>query len=175
LSNDITLHDATEDVNQDCVYRWVSVQDLESDFDLLRCGTTTNIKEVSWLSTFKLNDIHSGHSQTCSIDHASNVTIEGNVVQASRNCFSLVSISVRACITSLVLGNNGLLSVESVLINVDFSINTVDIKIWSHSPWVNFDLSGIYSYEHFVDLLELFNALIACLSSKIKVINNLLS
>ncbi len=67
------------------------------------------------------------------------------------------------------------LSIASMLIDVDLCINAVDIKIWGHSPWVDLNLGSIDLHKHIVKLLQLFNSLIARLSSKFKIIDDLLS
>ena len=102
-------------------------QDFESSFDLGGSGATADVEEIRWLSTLELNDVHSGHGETGSVDHTTDVTIEGNIIQAYSRRFRLVGISISASITRLVLLNNALLSERSVLVYVDLCVYTVDI------------------------------------------------
>jgi len=69
---------------------------------------------------------------------------------------------------------DGSLAEGSSLINVNLSINTVDVEIGSYGPWVYFDLSRVYLEEHFVNLLELLNSLSISLALKREVFANLL-
>ena len=55
--------------------------------------------------------------------------------------------------------NDGLLSEFGVLVNVDLSVNTVDIEVGSNSPRINFDLGSVNINKHLVDLVELLNSL----------------
>lgn len=65
--------------------------------------------------------------------------------------------------------NDFLLTEVGILINVNLCINTVDIEIWSDSPWVDFDLSSINTQEHLVNLLELLNTLRVGFASEAKI------
>lgn len=69
---------------------------------------------------------------------------------------------------------DGSLAEGSSLINVNLSINTVDVEIGSYGPWVNLNLSRVYLKEHFVNLLELLNSLSISLALKSEVFANLL-
>ena len=63
----------------------------------------------------------------------------------------------------------------SVLVNVDLGVDTVNVQVWSHSPRIDFNLGGVHTNKHAVEFLELFNALITCLSRQIQIIDDLLS
>ena len=148
-------------------------QDFEGSFDLCGRGATADVEEIRWLSTLELNDVHSGHGKAGSIDHATNVAIEGDVIQADCRRFGLINISVCASITLLVLLNDALLSEKCVLVDIDLCINTVDIQVRCHGPRVDFDLSRIHFDEHVVQFLELLDALSASFTGKIEVVNDL--
>ena len=159
MSYDIALHDASKDIYEDCVDLGVLAQDLESSFDLGGRCATADIEEIRWLSALELNNIHSGHGEAGSIDHATNVAIEGDIIQAYCRRFGLICISVSAGIARLVFVNNALLSERSILVDIDLCINTVDIQVRCHSPRIDFNLSRIYIDEHVVQFLELLDTL----------------
>ena len=69
--------------------------------------------------------------------------------------------------------NDILLAEGSILININLSINAVDIKIWCYCPWINLNLGGIHIDEHFVQVFQLFNALLSCLSLEVQIIDDL--
>lgn len=68
LSNGITSHDTSEDVYEDGRNFGVASDELEGGSDSGRGGTTTNVKEVSRASTVELDDVHSGHGETSTVD-----------------------------------------------------------------------------------------------------------
>lgn len=64
LGDDVTTHDATEDVDEDGVHFGVGSDETESLSDLRSCGTTAHVQEVGWRATMKFDDVHCGHGQT---------------------------------------------------------------------------------------------------------------
>jgi len=77
----------------------VRAENLESSLYLVGGGATADVEEVSGLASLKLNDIHGGHGETCTIDHASDISIKGNIVKTSSNSLGLIGISVTGSIT----------------------------------------------------------------------------
>jgi hypothetical protein len=74
----------------------VAVKDLEGSLDLFNTCTATNVEEIGWVTSVQFNDVHGGHSQTCSVDHAANVSVQSNVVQASSNSLLFMGINLLA-------------------------------------------------------------------------------
>lgn len=68
LSNGITSHNTSEDVDEDGSDLGVAGDELEGRSDSSRGGTTADVKEVGRASTVKLDDVHSGHGETSTVD-----------------------------------------------------------------------------------------------------------
>ena len=77
----ITLHDATENINQNRLHLRVVQHDLEGFGNLRRGRTAANVQKVCRTATIKLGDIHGRHRQPRTIDEAADVAIERNVVE----------------------------------------------------------------------------------------------
>ena len=76
-----------EDIYQDHLDPPVTYQNAESLGDHLRRGPSAHVQEVGRFPTADFYGIHRRHGQARPIDHASNVAIQGDVVQIalSRN------------------------------------------------------------------------------------------
>lgn len=68
LSDGITSHDTSEDVDEDGSDLGVAGDELEGRSDSSRGGTTADVKEVGRASTVELDDVHSGHGETSTVD-----------------------------------------------------------------------------------------------------------
>lgn len=94
FSNELAGKDTTENVNEDGFDLRVSIQDFEGSLDLFNISTTTNVQEISRRTTVKLDDIHGTHSQTSTINEATNVTIEGNISQTVLESLFFMRINI---------------------------------------------------------------------------------
>ena len=99
LSDDIAPHDTTENIDHDginleqisivclelncCCFAHLGVtsDDFESFFHLVGSGATTNVEEVGGAAAMELDDVHGGHGEAGAVDHAPNVTVQGDVVE----------------------------------------------------------------------------------------------
>ncbi len=164
LSNCITFHDTSENVNEDSLYLGMLTENLKCCLHLFSICTATDIEEVCRLATLELNNIHCGHGKASSIYHASNVAVKGNVVEASSDCFFFIIILIccRSEVSTLFVHvKQFLLSEKCIIINVDLSINTINVLLGGNSPWVNLNLGSIKLNEHLIKLLKLINSLIS--------------
>jgi hypothetical protein len=155
LSNGIALHNTTEDIDENAVDLRVVVQDLEGNFDLLDVGTSSDIKEVSWHTALQLNDIHGGHSQTCTVDHAPDVTVQSNVVESGGDSLLLAGVDIFRSQGCLAQFEQFLLSELSVIVDVDLGVDAVDLVLGVGGPWVDFDLEGVRLHEHSLQVFDL--------------------
>jgi hypothetical protein len=80
LCNHIALHYSAKNVDKYSFDLWVLGQNFESCSHLISFRATANIQKVSWLTALQLNYIHSRHSETSSIDHATDVAVECDIV-----------------------------------------------------------------------------------------------
>src|SRR5690606_7364743 len=77
----VTLHDAAEDVDQNCLDVRVLQHDLEGFGDLLGGGTAAHVEEVGRRAAIQLDHIHGGHGQACTVHQAADVAVERDVGQ----------------------------------------------------------------------------------------------
>lgn len=75
MSEDVTLEDTSEDVDEESLDIGVFVEDLKSSRNLFCVGSSAHIQEIGRFTSVQFNDVHSGHGQTSSVHHASDVTI----------------------------------------------------------------------------------------------------
>jgi len=61
LGDDVTAHDAAEDVDKDALHILVGENDLEGFGDTLGGGATTDIEEVRRRAALQLDDVHGRH------------------------------------------------------------------------------------------------------------------
>ena len=94
LSDCVALHDTSEDVYKNGLNLWVLAQNLEGGLDLLGVGTTTDVEEVGSFASVQGDDVHSGHGETRTVDHAADVAVKSDVVETSFNGLLFVDIIV---------------------------------------------------------------------------------
>lgn len=93
LGDDVATHDASEDVDEDGVHLarvqilfdfyliGIGRDNLEGLRDLLDCGAATDIEEIGGLSSVEFDDVHGGHGESGSVDHAADISVEVDVVE----------------------------------------------------------------------------------------------
>ena len=74
--------DAAEDVDQHGLHLRVGEQDAERVRDLLLRGAAADVEEVRRLAAVELDDVHGRHRQAGAVDHAADVAVELDVVEA---------------------------------------------------------------------------------------------
>lgn len=94
FGNELAGKDTTENINENSFDLRVSVKDLESSLNLVNVGTTTDVEEVSRRTTIKLDDVHSAHSKTSTVNEAADVTIESNVSKSSLDGLFFMEINI---------------------------------------------------------------------------------
>src|SRR5690606_25983710 len=95
FSNDVALHDAAEDVDQNALDSRVSGDDLERSRHLLLGGTATNVEEVGRFSTVELDDVHRCHGKASAVDHAADIAVESHVSEVVLGSFDLFFVFFR--------------------------------------------------------------------------------
>src|SRR5580704_3115146 len=74
--------DAAKDVDEHCLHVLIAQQDFESMRHLLFVGAAAHVEKVGRHTPCVLNDVHGGHRQAGAVDHAADVAVELDVVQA---------------------------------------------------------------------------------------------
>mmetsp|Transcript_36502 Transcript_36502/g.27065 ORF Transcript_36502/g.27065 Transcript_36502/m.27065 type:complete len:254 (-) Transcript_36502:528-1289(-) len=156
--NNIATHDTTENIHQNCFHLLISIQQLKSLLHLCFTGSTSDIQEIGWFPSFQLDDIHCCHGKTCTINHATNVSTQTNVVQVRFGRFYFSPILLRA----ITMFEHSSLTEFSIVIKVDLGITHNDTSIRSFSQRIDFYQGAIMSAEHFVQFL--YNRLAFCMA-----------
>src|SRR5699024_7605078 len=81
FGNGVAAHDATEDIDQNGLDLVVGENQLERLLDALGVGAATDVEKVGRLTARQFDHVHGRHGQTGPVDHASDVAVEGDVVQ----------------------------------------------------------------------------------------------
>src|SRR4029077_12128874 len=81
-SEDVAAQDAAEDVDEDGAHAWITHQDAKSVLDLLQRAAAADIQEIRGRPAGVLNDVHGGHGQTSSVDHAGHAAVEFDVIES---------------------------------------------------------------------------------------------
>lgn len=167
----LAAQDSSEDIDEDTLDIRVLREDLESNFTLVDRGTTTDIKEVGGFFSVELNSIHGSHGKSSTIDEAPNVSIESNVGKSVLGGLFFVWVNVFRSKRVLSHLEQLLLSELGIVINVQFSIDTVEDSLGIGGPWVDFDLGAIEVAEHFVEVSDLGNGIVLAVA-EVEVGNN---
>ena len=78
----IDAQDAAENIDQDGLHILVAEQNFEGVRDLLGIGAAADIEKVRGHAAGVLDDVHGRHGQAGAVDHAADVAVELDVVQA---------------------------------------------------------------------------------------------
>jgi succinyl-CoA synthetase beta subunit len=135
FGDDVALHDAAEDVDQDALHVRVADDDLEGLGHFFLGGAAAHVQEVGRLAAIELDDVHRRHGQAGPIDHAADLAIQldvGEVVFAGfdfRRVF-LVQVAQRLHV---------LVAVERVVVEVQLSIQRQHIAGDGRHERIDFD------------------------------------
>ena len=82
LGEAVAAQDAAEDVDEDGLHARVGRQDPERVLDLLGGRATAHVEKVRGLAPRELDDVHGRHGQPRAVDHAADLAVELDVVEA---------------------------------------------------------------------------------------------
>src|SRR5689334_934885 len=74
--DDIAVHDAAENIDEDRLHRGVAEDDLERGRDLLLARAAADVEEVGRAGAEVLDDIHRGHGEAGAVDQAGDAAVE---------------------------------------------------------------------------------------------------
>src|ERR1700761_7582556 len=92
FGNDVALHDAAEDVDQDALHIGIGGDDLEGGRNLLLAGAAADIEEVRRRHAVELDDVHRRHRKARAIDHAADGAIERDIVEVVSRRFDFLGV-----------------------------------------------------------------------------------
>ncbi|EAU64946.1 conserved hypothetical protein [Stigmatella aurantiaca DW4/3-1] len=81
LGDDVTLHDAAEDVDEHRLHRRVGQDELEGRRHLLLARAAAHVQEVGRVAPHQLDGVHGGHGQARAVHHAADVAVQRDVGQ----------------------------------------------------------------------------------------------
>jgi hypothetical protein len=155
VGDGVALHDAAEDVDQDGLHLRVRTQDLEGSLHLLHVGASAHVQEVGRLAALQLDDVHRGHGEAGSVDHAADVAVQRHVVEAGRDGLVLVRVHVLGGERVLLEVEQLLLSELGVVVDADLGVDGVDLLVGVDRPGVDFELDCVGLGEEVVQVPHL--------------------
>ncbi len=81
LRNSIAPYYTAEDIHKYGRNFRIACNEVEGLLNGLRCGASTNIKKVGWLSAVQLDDVHCCHCKAGAVDEAADITVELDEVE----------------------------------------------------------------------------------------------
>ena len=157
----VATKDATEDVDKDGFDFWVIVEKLESLGQLLTLGTAAHVEEIGGLASVQLNDVHGGHGQASTVDQATDVSSNVNVVQVE-----VLGVLLASVVLGLILLCGEIFLTEGgVRVNSDFGISGENLVIFGENERVDFNHVAVASHEAFIDLGEHVHNLVSLIGN----------
>ncbi|WP_227512183.1 succinate--CoA ligase subunit beta, partial [Klebsiella aerogenes] len=99
-----------------------------------KLGADGNVEEVSRFAAVQLNDVHGTHRQACAVNHATDVAVEGNVVQfpLRRLSFARIFLRLVAHFTQIRLAE------QRVAVSAQFTVEADQIALLGDNQRVDF-------------------------------------
>ena len=82
LSNPIATNDPTKNIHENCLYIRILEDDSKGSLHSLCVCSPAHIQKVCRVSTRHFNDVHGGHGEPRSVDHAADVAVELYKIQS---------------------------------------------------------------------------------------------
>src|SRR5699024_2417730 len=139
-------HDAAEDVDQDA-FDLVRRQDqLERLGHALLGGAATDVEEVGRLAARQLDHVHGGHGQAGAVDHAADVAVHGDVVEAV-----LLRLGLgRVFLGQVAHGGQVRVAELGVVVGVDLAVQRGQRTVFQHGQRVQLDQRQVLLVEQLV-------------------------
>src|SRR5687768_13140377 len=79
--DDVAIHDAAEDVDENSFYVRIAQDDFEGGGNLFFARAAANVEKVRGAAAVMLDYIHGRHGQASAVDEAGDVTVELDVIE----------------------------------------------------------------------------------------------
>src|SRR5690606_5651849 len=143
FSDHVAAYDATKDVDE-YGFNIVVRQNNFERFNYTFFGrTTAHIEEVGRLATVQLNNVHSTHSQTGTINHAADVAIQCYIVKLPGGCVRFACIFLSRILHFFQFR----MTIQGVTIDNQFCVQAVQVPFWGNYQRVNFQQCQIFFFE----------------------------
>jgi len=160
----IASENTAKDVDENGFDFRIVIEKLEGFSELFALSTATDIEEVGGLTSVELDDIHGGHSETSTIDEATDVAANVNVVQIEvfGVCFPWVVLSL------ILLSGKILLTEEGVGVDGDLAVSGKHLAFLGQHKWVDLDHIGVFGHEALIDFSEhVFDLILVTLDTEL--------
>src|SRR6185436_5960606 len=141
--DDVAIHDAAENVDEDSFHVRIAQDDIECGCDLFFAGAATDVEEVRGAAAEMLDDVHGGHGEAGAVDETGDVAVELDVIETVFAGFNFEGCFFLEVAHGLNVG----MTIESVIIETDFGIDDFEdlfaISFLDKSEWVDFDHGGV--------------------------------
>mmetsp|Transcript_34002 Transcript_34002/g.87180 ORF Transcript_34002/g.87180 Transcript_34002/m.87180 type:complete len:447 (-) Transcript_34002:25-1365(-) len=150
LSHDVAAHDAAEDVDEDGLHVGVALDDLEGGRARLLVGRAADIQEVGRGAAQERQQIHGGHSQASTVDHARDAAVQLDVIQVKLLGLDLL----RVLLGQVTLLVDGLLAERGVVVEADLGVAHDDTTIGELGERIDLDHGAVTLSEDLVETLD---------------------
>ena len=117
----------------------VGHQDAEGVGDLFLVGAAADIEEVGGAAAGVLDDVHGGHGEAGAVDHAADIAVELDVIEAEFRGFDLEGIFLM----DIPEGGDIGVAVEGVVVKIEFGVEGDDALIFGDDEGVDFGERGV--------------------------------
>ncbi len=150
LGDDVALHDAAENIDEDRFHIFVGDEDFEGLGDLLLVGSAADIKEVRWFAAAVFDDIHRGHGEAGAVDEAGDVSVEADVVEVRLRGFDFAGI----LLGGVAVGEDVGVAEEGVVVEVELRIERADVAGFGDDKRVDLHHRAIAGDEEAVEVFK---------------------
>ena len=92
FGDDVALHDAAEDIDQNPLHVRIAGDDLERRRHALLGRRAADIEEVRRRPPIELDDVHGGHREAGAVDHAADLAVERDVIELVFRRFDFLGV-----------------------------------------------------------------------------------
>uniref|UniRef100_A0A0N5A4I4 NAD-specific glutamate dehydrogenase n=1 Tax=Parastrongyloides trichosuri TaxID=131310 RepID=A0A0N5A4I4_PARTI len=135
LGDDVALHDAAEDVDEDALDLRVSGDDLEGRRDLVLAGAAADVAEVGGLFAVQLDDVHRRHSQAGAVDHAADVAVQRHVGEIPLRGLDLLGVFFGL----IAQGADVFVAVQGVAVEADLGVQNAQMAVFHDDQRVDLE------------------------------------
>src|SRR5262249_20681478 len=141
----IAAENAAEDVDQHGLYVGIAQQNTEGILNLLRASAAAHIQKVGGTAAGELNDVHGRHGETCTVDHATDRSVQLDIVQPETRSlhFERIFLVEIAKIEQLFV------AIERVVVEIQFGIERVDLAVLGENERIDLRERSIHGDRSF--------------------------
>lgn len=122
---------------------FVFKQDIESLRDGFFVCAAAYVEEVCGVAAEEFDDVHSGHCKTRAVDHAGDIAVKCDIIEAEFACFNLLGILFVRVAQGFDFG----VAEESVVVERDLGVEANDFAVFGQHEGVYFDHRAVFRPE----------------------------